>query len=299
MNKINEKVNLLFEINRMVLPEDIDEFINFFNNLLNSEKEKKLCINYKLHSNSFSTVEIFTRSQIANEILNKGFFPFREYLIRASRKGYLNEDYPIEKNKIIIRNISVDINCAKSNHNYLLLKLFANHLLPNNEILQIEQSQIFLHTYIFTYKNELNKKKLLEDYYANQLPALQEDFIDCFHLNSCLIKQKRLCDLDDGLNLKLNNFIVENATNCKYFIDTRRYFDLGIIIIQFKKECQINKENDKFIELIEKFCKSNELIFERCNNFELLKLANFRIFKDVGIETSRRYYETPIFWKSN
>lgn len=231
MNGPDKKIRILFEISQKVELEDFEMFISYLNENFPSKKKSNLNPIYTNCGELSSTIEIFTDNQIAQGVLIKRFFILNNYSLRASLNGYINDDYPIDKKKLICRNLGIELNVNKSLHPMVIMRLFANHLLPDNEILQINQSKIFPSTYTFTYKKEFNKEMLLAKYYENQVPENQKDFMDCFYLNSFIIKKKYSFILEDDLNKKLDIVILNVKVDCKYFIDSKRYCIIFILII--------------------------------------------------------------------
>ena len=270
---------VLIEVNRIVAPDDTDILAMFFESRRQSDGGEISSLNESvakyIHKLPILTTHldiVYTNSDTAKRVLKKRFFSFHNYLLRASENGYQNDVYPLNKRKLIIHNVHIDLeeeNASESN--YLIIKLYAEHLSPDNDILDICQSKIFANTFIVTYANDIDKEMVLIRY--NKKPTLrkqQVDLIDTHRLNSCLIRGKN--DKEDQVKLKLNELI----NKCKYFIETIRPVEMSdefLLIVQFDLSFD-DEENEceNMFESIQSFCSSNNVVVEMCHNFELFKL---------------------------
>jgi hypothetical protein len=284
---------VLVEVNRMIAPEDMDILTMFFESRRQSDGGEIASINKCQTKSSSSSLEIvYTTLDTAKRVLKRRFFSFSNYLLRASESGYQKDVYPMDKRNLILRNVHIDLNNGDSgdrgecvSKDYLIIKLYAEHLLPDNEIVQIVQSKIFAHTFVVTYAHDFDKEKLSERYSKKStLRNIRVDLVDCYRLNAYIIMSGSGDVVnDDEVKQKLNDLISGHRPEikCKYFIDTVRNKlsnDMkNAVIIQFDQEDDYEDEDFKsrhkvLIELMQSFCLSNRLEFETCHNFELLHM---------------------------
>ena len=274
---------VLIEVNRIVAPDDTDILAMYFESRRQSDggeiSSLNECIAKYKHKLPILTTHldiVYTNLDTAKRVLKRRFFSFHNYLLRASENGYQNDVYPLNKRKLIIRNVHIDLeeeNASGSittTSNHLIIKLYAEHLSPDNDILDMSQSKIFAHTFIVTYANDIDKEMVLTRYNKKStLRKQQVDLIDCHRLNTCIIRGKN--DKEDGVKLKLNELI-----KCKHFIETIRPLEMSdefLLIVQFDLSFD-DEENEceNIFETIQSFCSSNNILVEMCHNFELFKL---------------------------
>jgi len=274
---------VLVEVNRVIAPEDMDILTMFFESRRQSDGGEIASINKcQAKSSSSSSLSstsleiVYTNSDAAKRVLKRRFFSFSNYLLRASESGYQKDVYPMDKRNLILRNVHIDLNddggvdCVSKD--YLIIKLYAEHLLPDNEIVQIVQSKVFAHTFVVTYANDFDKEKLGERYGKKSTHRhIRVDLVDCYRLNAYIISGG---GVNDVVKQKLNDLISGHRPEikCKYFIDAVHNNTSNAVVIQFDQEDDDDDErrHKVLIELMQSFCSSNRLEFETCHNFELL-----------------------------
>lgn len=223
-----------------------------------------------IDSKSFKlTYEDFETKQ---RILSGRYFFFNDIYLRSSEFGYRNEPYNTLKSKLVLRNLEANLNIKS---NYLLIELYAEHLAPDNEVVEIQQSILFPNTFYITYKEDNDKENLLVRY--NKKSNVKDriiEIVDALNTNSFLIKP---ANADDAINIGLiKNEIVDHILNLKlkskYFIDENDSY----VLFQFeaKEDAESLPEAErpinKLIDSIQNFLKNNKLVLEYCYNFSLL-----------------------------
>ena len=177
------------EVSEPVRLEDMEILTMFFESRRQSDGGDILSI--RLASDHTLQV-VFSDMETKRRVLKRRFFQFNSFLLRASDSGYQSDVYAMDTRKLLISNIDVDIDEAQlldKNKNYLVVKLYAEHLLPDNDIVDIKQSKVFPRTFLVTYTHDFEKEKLNARHAKKPMLRNQTvELYDCMRTYSLIIR---------------------------------------------------------------------------------------------------------------
>lgn len=272
--QVPSKNEVIIECNLEIDQNNFDLIVMFFENKKQSGGGDTL--SSELISGSKKLIKlVYEDSETKERILKKKFFNFKNFLLRSfdsNVNGYKFDRYNLNKTKLIIRDILIDSDLNNDDEtNNSIVRLYAEHLAPDNDIFMMNKSSLFSNTFYVTYKEELDADKLKIRY--NKKPKLrnkQINILDSFDTKSFIIASTtKATSLDDfdKIKLKVIEEIEKRETNphVNYFIDINDKF----ILFQFENDSFLND----LIDSLRLYLKNtnNEMALEHCYNFDLLK----------------------------
>jgi hypothetical protein len=222
----------------------------------------------KLNSKEFR-VE-YEMADAAARILERRFFKFKNYEIRAKKIGDGSDsDKSLNKDKLVIKNLSANDDYEKQNHESIV-RLYADHLSPDNEILQVEKSTFLVDTFYVTYEKELDMDLVKKRYEKKSLIRQQKiELFDSFNIKTLLVWSRNLNNNEEPIKSeiireKISSLIRQTSDDSQFFIDqTDKY-----ILIEFSEAFRPELKNLLQTNLTN---LSANLLVENLHNFDLLK----------------------------
>jgi len=185
---------VLIELNKDVRQEELELLTMFLESKKKSDGGDISSISPLDSSRQNAFKVVFEDNETKQRILERKFFMFNEYYLRASELGYAKESYDLDKSRLVVRNIDIQLkNGDTTSNEYLMIKLYAEHLSPDNDVLAIAQSKLVPNTFYITYKDEFEWDKLLLRY--NKKTSLRNakvELIKSFKTNAFIIKSNEI-----------------------------------------------------------------------------------------------------------
>lgn len=207
------------------------------------ETKRQLVVNYEQHT-------------AKNTVLEKKFFHFKQYFLRASELGYKKEQLKSNPNLLILTSIQDDKDNCK-------VELFAEYLLPDNPLESIEKSSFFTNTYYVTYKDCIDQE-LLHKRYLKKQDSLKNPikYLTAFQTSSILIRNiSRSTNVNQLMKTLTADITSRLGSKPNIFLDQFKNY----LLCQFKSEL----DTSKFIDSIRPYLVQHKLTSEYCYNFEL------------------------------
>ena len=256
------------EVNKHVDPELVLKCLNAF--VESSEYSPEKRINKSASVSQFDRTvtkksQMFTHRiecrdlDIKQRILEKKFFSFENFLLRASQSGYQSDTYAEDNLNLIICNID-DEDTVYS---------YAQYLSSNNEIGITPYSDS---AYLITYAKAISKKEI-ELQYAKRpsLHGKKIKLVHCFQTNTIIVRlfeTKPMLFSEskpiDFLKEKVIQRIDRLNIRAEYFYDI---VQADCALFQFESN---EYGTDCVAKLIDSFKCDNSLLVEMCYNFSLL-----------------------------
>jgi len=251
----NETINkVTIDLDKqLVAPNELDFLILF----LESKKQSGGgdLIRHELSSDFFTLTVYYEDKEAQQRVLDKKILQFKNYTLYLSQNGLIqssNETYSLNSNQIIISNLIQD--------EEFFVKIYAENLLPYNEIKQLTKSRIFAHTYFVTYTTDLDRSILNERFKTRQMSKTNQiHLMDSFQTDMFLIK---------SINLKLNSNDLRVELESKKIESFLKEINTNLVL------CQCKIPGTDLAHLISDYLKDKNLICESCFNFDLLRLKS-------------------------
>jgi hypothetical protein len=192
---------------------------------------------------------VFDDKSVTQRIMEKIFFKFHNYDLKCSSSLQYSTKTTSQLNEreIMLKNIDVERS---------VIELYAEHLSPDNDIMEINKSKIFEKTWVISYKHVLNRDDVQARF--NKRPTIKNvklELIECFKTNAVIIKS------DTKLDLVAFRKQLENEIKSKYSLEDNHTF----MLVQFENEYKDSSEQKS----MENICSEQKLIIEYCYNFDL------------------------------
>jgi hypothetical protein len=261
---IDTNSSLIIESNKPIKHVDLDILSIYFENRKKSDGGDLISFNPIDDSSLNKVIKlVYQDAETKKRVLDRKFFTFGGYFLRSSESGYQNHDlYDLDKKVLIINNID-DLG-LESNNDDSVVKIYAEYLLPDNDVVKLTKSNIFKDTYFIEYSNDINKETLMAKYNKkSKLRNRDIHIFDSFITNSLIVQADKFTNLSQLIQLALS----------KLFDKVKRYFfdelSSNLFLIQF--ESKISKEmlESLYSELISLKIGKN-LSVEEAFNFKLI-----------------------------
>lgn len=213
----------------------------------------------------------FEEFEAKKRILDKKYFSFKNYQFKSYDSqimGYQNDTYASVGNQLIIKDILLDSDFESGNDDDTVIKMYAEHLSPDNEVTRIQKSHLFENTFFIHYKDELDADQVKKRYakkskLRNQLIKI----FSCFNTKSFIITSK--AQKIECIWKKINEQMEIRNEIKNFFMDKTDSYVLF--------QCEEDKTFHELKDLMKLSLKSiaDNLIIEDIHNFELLKLIEF------------------------
>lgn len=292
-----EDNQVLIELNKEVKQEELELLSMFLESKKKSDGGDISSISPLDPSKQNAFKVVFEDNQTKQRILKRKFFMLNEYYLRASELGYAKESYELNKCELAIRNIDIQLqNGDTTSNDYLIIKLYAEHLSPDNDVLAIAQSKLIPNTFYITYKDEFEWDKLLLRYNKKQsLRNAKLELFNSFKTNAFIIKSNGSEELDSNLvkNL-LTDQILALGMKTKFFLDEAKSY----VIFQF--ESNDDNEVGQLMSSISKSKEGKKFTVEYCHSLRLMNLIGESVttvpkkntaskYLDKGVQTDETY----------
>lgn len=214
----------------------------------------------------------FEEFQAKKRVLEKKYFSFKKYQFKSYNSGimgYQDEGYPLITNYLIIKDILLDSDFESGSYDDSVVKMYAEHLSPDNEVIRIQKSHLLENTFIVHYKENLDNNQVMNRYkkrskLRNQLITI----LECFNTKSFIIayKQSKKQKIDNIFK-QINEEIEKRDDIKNYFMEKNR----SNILVQ----CEVEKTFDELKDVIKLSLKSidDDLFIEDVFNFKLLDMV--------------------------
>ena len=223
---------------------------------------------------AWAFVAIYEEREVKERIIAKRFFKFKDYFLRASEHGYLNQTYELKDNVVIVENIDPE-------EDRYVVELYAEHLQPDNELAEIIKSDVFERTFLIKYKSNFEWDKLMTRYQKkNQLRNKRLTISQAFKTNGLFLRSKTGKSLMDTNYQKLIfeacsslNKSVEasgDQTNLSPSAGFSVVFSDQIgdcVLLQFDNDTHLTS----FVQANQEEFRKQDIIMEQVDNFSLLK----------------------------
>ena len=256
--------SLIIESNKPIKHVDLDILSIYFENRKQSDGGDLISFNPVDDSSTNKVIKlVYQDFETKKRVLDRKFFTFGGYFLRSSELGYQNNDsYDLDKKVLIIENID-DLG-FESNNDDSVVKIYAEYLLPDNDVVKLTKSNIFKDTYYVEYNNDVNKEILMAKY--NKKPKLRNKDIhvlDSFSTNAMIVQAEKSTNLSQLIQLALSKLF--NKIN-RYFFDE---LTSNLFLIQF--ESKITKE----------MLESLRSEFNHLQNLSIEEALNFKLINDL------------------
>jgi hypothetical protein len=235
IQNVSDIIIMFLENNKKSCGGDIKEY-RFLNNKPVSLGENR------------SLKVIYHNTEIVKSLTDKTFLDFQDYTIRASRKGYRNNNqYKTNCNQIILS----DINTLEEPY---IVQLYGEYLNPDNDLLKVEEYLSMKNTFLLTYKDRINREHLKKSFEKrNTIRNKELSLFECFETNAVLIEMNKNKEIKlEALNELIKSMLNQQKTTPlvnsvgsggkKFFID---FNDKHNIIIQFENSIEV--DSNQFI----------------------------------------------------
>jgi hypothetical protein len=226
-----------------------------------------------IDSNTFKI--IYEDANVRNRVLEKISFKFHTYDLKCSSRSHycLNEMFDVNTREIILRNID-------ETFEHSILELYADHLSPDNDIVEMKHSKLFEKTFIIVYKQELNLNDVrIRFSKRSTIKNVKIELLESFKTKSLIIKSNSI------LNTVAIRDQLEKLIKINFFLEN---IDDKYLIVQFESEYSSNEW-----KLLENFCAKHKLILENCLNFDLIDTLRTKkaevARKDQGTQTEEEF----------
>lgn len=212
-----------------------------------------------------------SNSDTHHKLLNQSNLKFAQtYVFKPSHSpGYKsNCFYPLNERDLIVKNIE---------HDELIVRMYAEYLLPDNDLASLAASKLVSNTFYLTYSDVIDRTKLTTRF--NKKPNLNKwkiELLDSYATRSLLVWSHSKLDL--------NKF---NLTNLFYELYSNKY-----LLVQFESSAHL----DEFaLQLGEEFS------YELVHNFDLIRHLLQRKFesknqvKSVVTKPAKPIVNLPFF----
>ncbi|RNA30512.1 hypothetical protein BpHYR1_029212 [Brachionus plicatilis] len=266
----NKDENLvMIQSNLDIEENDIDLVIMFFESkkqsgggdTFSSEKIGKRLIKLNFEDN-----------EAQKRVLERKYFSFKKYQFKSFDSeimGYQNDSYPANKNQLIIKDILMDSDFDSINYDDSVIKMYAEHLSPNNEVTRIQKSNLFENTFFVNYKQDLDGNQVKNRY--SKKPKLRNQVItllDSFNTKSFLITSKSLeVHKFDKIRTKVNEEMARRNGSKNFFMDITDSY----VLVQCEDENMLHELKD-MMKLSLKSTNYN-YVLEEIHNYKLLDLV--------------------------
>jgi hypothetical protein len=211
---------------------------------------------YRLNDNKSTLTVLYKDNEAKTRVLARRVFTFGDYTLVAS-EPFSETLQKVNHKVLILRNIS--------NTDHLFITLYAENIVPDNEIVEISTSKIFPETFYIKFENDFDystveerhqKRSVFRNRTIQILKAYQTKSIVCVQDN----RQEILYDLID---LHFTNK-KRSGVDSYFSIKEKKPF----VIIQFETDDQVNAVLSRKHDL----CKQ-ELLVENNYNLNLIEDA--------------------------
>ncbi len=260
--------SLIIESSKPIKHVDLDILSIYFENKKQSDGGDLISFDPVNDSSSNKIIKlVYQDAETKKRVLDRKFFTFGGYFLRSSELGYQNHDtYDLDKKVLIISNID-DLG-LESNNDDSVVKIYAEYLLPDNDVVKLTKSNIFEDTYYVEYSNDVNKETLMVKYNKkSKLRNRDIHILDSFSTNSLIIQADKSTNLSQLIQLALTKLFNKVY---KYFFDE---LSSNLFLIQF--ESKISKE---ILELLHsEFNHLKNVLIEEASNFKLINDLNSKL----------------------
>ncbi|CAF0723761.1 unnamed protein product [Brachionus calyciflorus] len=269
----NEDSNtLIIQSNSDINENDLDLIVMFFESKKQSgggDSIKNELIDKRLLKITYED------SQVKERILKKKYFSFKKYQFKSydsNINGYLNDTYDLNPYCLVIKDIFTDTEFDPNNLDDSVIKMYAEHLSPDNDVIRITKSHLFDDTFYVTYKSELNMKQIETRY--NKKPKLRNQEITIYdYLKTKSIVIASFSSSNSQVNNinKVSSKIAEEMENKGPFETNNYFMDLhdDYIVFQCENDTILNEISDSLKVYLRSL--NNNLNIEEVHNFKLLK----------------------------
>ena len=261
-NELEAKSNnqVLFEVNRCLNPADLDLLSLYLENKKQSSGGDILSMDESLDKHPKALRIVYEDNQVKQRVLARKFFKFKGYMLRSSENGYkANDLYELDKNRLIIRNI-------EDEEDEFVIKMYAEHLLPDNNVLGIVRSKLAkANAVCVQFQDDIDLELLQKRY--NKKPHLRNkkiELMNVYKTNTVLIGPVGSQHLNASAIRDAFNEAISNVEPEKPFMFLDEYANVLI--------CQL-EDGHAFSDLnLDGVLKENNLVSEYCYNFDLIEL---------------------------
>lgn len=213
----------------------------------------------------------FEEFQAKIRVLEKKFFSFKKYKFKSYDSGimgYRDQCYPLITDQLIIKDILLDSDFDSGNFDDSVVKMYAEHLSPDNEVTHIQKSHLVENTFFVHYKENLDNNQVMNRYKKrSKLRSQLITIFDCFNTKSFIITSKKPEKKKiDNICKQINEEIEKKDGIGNYFMEK----NMLTILIQ----CEEEKTFHELKDLIKLSLKStdDDLLIEDIFNFKLLDM---------------------------
>jgi hypothetical protein len=274
---------VVFELHPPIDSEDLEAITMFLESKKRSGGGDIAKIEYLNEPKSLIKVE-YEDLAAKKRILDNKFLPFKTYSIQAFDSnilgGYKHARYALNPTELILTEVGF-LNLTTNSEDYETLKMYAEHLSPDNDVLHMHESSVFVNTVTVVYANALDKDSLMSRF--TKRPKLKNNaikLVDSFRTNAMVmvIANGNIVDVKEKIVNEINK-LTQPAP--KYFVENTSAY----LMFQFEETSEDTFNIRRFIES----CRLvlGELVnVEYCGNFELLELIGGKNNETVDVDES-------------
>lgn len=251
---LNTNNTVTFDVNTIVLADDKDVLELYLSNK-NQAGPNGDIVEFQLADNQKQLIVTYEHSSSKEKVLTKKFFAYKQYFIRSSESGYMNETFDFDQKTLILYNIENDRSMAE---------LFAEYLLPDNEMTEIKKSEFYPGTFYITYQDPIDQE-LVQKRYLKKKDLLKSpvEYLPACQTSTVLIRPKHNANINQLMKKLVDDIYTRLGPKPNVFLDQTLQF----VVCQFMS----NLDTQNFLRLIENYLQQNQLVSEYCYSFKLIK----------------------------